>query len=177
MQLLILLSLVLVYLGASSVQAACFDPKDPTLTRYYRPSLEDETKAATAIVIGTVSNVQPLSDDPSDPGGWTAFIYTVRVSEHLKGQEPDSFRLRVENDSGGYRMERGESHLLFLAKEGHILSFDVCGNSTQLPKGSAVADRVRALLAPTTGTRSSQPLTRDDDDRQAARGVAVERRR
>lgn len=177
LQLLRLLSLVLVCLGASLLQAACFDPKDPTLTRYYRPSLEDETKAASAIVIGTVSSVQPLNEDPSDPGGWTAFIYTVRVAKHLKGQTPDSFHLRVENDSGGYRMERGESHLLFLAKEGSDTSVDACGNSTQLPKGSEVVDRVRALLAPKTGMRSNQPLHHDATGGLTAAVVAGERRR
>ena len=90
---------------------------------------------------------------------------------------PDSFRLRVENDSGGYRMERGESHLLFLATKGNDLAVDACGNSTQLPKGSAVVDRVRALLAPKTGMRSNQPLHRDASGGLMAAVVAGERRR
>lgn len=160
-RLLQLLAFVAAGAGMPAAHSLCLDPKDPTLTHYYYPSVEDETKSALAIVIGTVSSVQPLNEDPSDASGWTAFIYTVRVSQRLKGQAPDSFRLRVENDSGGYRMELGDTHLLFLAKEGDSVSVDSCGNSTQLPKGTSVVERVRALLAPKIGMRCNQALHLD----------------
>ena len=134
-------------IAANPLRAVCLDPKDPTLKTYYHPSLVEEVKTSEAIVVVTVEDVQALSEDPSDPGGWTSFIYKVRVEETISGHAPTEITLRAQNDSGGYRMSKGESHLLFLKRNGDQFSADVCGNSTVLPKGSQVLEDLRALLA------------------------------
>lgn len=134
-------------LCATHVGAACLDPRDPTLKADYHPSLEDEVKTSSAIVVATVLDVQALSEDPSDPNGWTSFIYKVRIEEALLGNVPSEILLGAPNDSGGYRMSRGEKHLLFLKRSGDPFSADVCGNSTVLPKGSEVLEQLTAHLA------------------------------
>ena len=170
-------SLVLACIAVAGAQAACLDPKDPTLTRYYHPSLEQETKGAFAIVIGTVSSVQGLSEDSTDPDGWTSLIYTVQITESLKGHMPGPVVLKVENDSSTYRMEQGETHLLFLTKTGSEVSVDSCGNSAQLPAGNPVVERVRSLLASGSTMRSNQPLHPTTSGGLTAAVVAGERRR
>lgn len=133
-------------LSARDVGAVCLDPKDPTGNTYYYPSLEDEVKTSNAIVVATVMSVETLSEDPSDPDGWTSFIYKVRIKEVLSGNVPREIVLRAQNDSGGYRMEAGEEHLPFLTLSGDHFKANACGNSTTLPKGSQTLERLRALL-------------------------------
>src|SRR5678815_4315060 len=130
-------------IAANPLGAVCLDPKDPTLKTYYHPSLEEEVKISAAIVVVTVEDVRTLSEDPSDPDGWTSFIYKVRVKEKILGHAPTEIILRAQNDSGGYRMSKGESHLLFLKRDREQFSADVCGNSTILPKGSQVLEDLR----------------------------------
>ena len=127
-----------------SAGAVCLDPADPS--KYYYPSLEEEMVSANAVVVGTITNVEALSEDPSDPGGWTAFIYKVKINECLLGNVSNELLMRAENDSGGYRVNLGETHLLFLKKREGIYSADPCGNSIQLPEGNTVLDRIRELL-------------------------------
>jgi hypothetical protein len=134
-------------LAANPLHAVCLDPKDPDLKTYHRPSLEEEVETSEAIVVVTVVDEQALSEDPSDPGGWTSFIYEVRVEETLWGHAPAEIVLRAQNDSGGYRMSEGERHLLFLERDGDRFSADVCGNSTVLLKGSRALEDLRAFLA------------------------------
>jgi hypothetical protein len=109
--------------------------------------LEEEIAAAQAIVVGEVIAAEPLAEDASDPAGWTAFRYTVRVRRQLGGVVPASITIKAENDSGGYRMNAGETHLLFLKKNDASYSVDPCGNSTALPQGAAVVERVEQLLS------------------------------
>jgi hypothetical protein len=169
--------LVAVLLAASATSAVCLDPKDPSLTKYRYPSLEEETGSAVAIVVGTVTKVEALSEDPTDPGGWTSFIYTVNLSSQLKGHLESPLVLRALNDSGGYRMQNGETHLLFISKSESELFVDSCGNSSVLPKGGAVLERVKALLSIKVAMRSNQPLHRDASGGLTAAVVAGERRR
>lgn len=134
-------------LGATHLGAVCLDLEDPTLMTYYHPSLEDEVKSSDAIVIATVTDVQALSEDPSDPGGWTSFVYKVRIEETLSGRIASEIILRAQDDSGGYRMSAGERHLLLLERHGDQFNADVCGNSTTLPEGAQVLEQLRSLLA------------------------------
>ena len=101
---------------APETQAVCPDPHD--LTKSYHPSLEEELRSSSAIVVGTVTEVQELNKDLSDPQGWTSIRYTVGVSRLLKGSVPAKIVLTAQNDSGGYRMSVGEKHLLFLSRKG-----------------------------------------------------------
>ena len=117
------------------------------LSKYYHPSLEEETASSDAIAVGTVVGVQPLSEDPADPEGWTAFIYRFRVTETLRGTISNEITLRAENDSGGYRMQNGETHLLFLRREKEAYTVDPCGNSVELPRGRTTLKKLKTLLS------------------------------
>jgi hypothetical protein len=127
--------------------AACLDRSDPMLTRYFHPGLEEETERSVAIVVGQVVQTRTLQEDTSDPEGWTAFIYTIEITQVLKGKLPARFCLKIRNDSGGYRMQDGESHLLFLTEGQNGLSVDPCGNSREMSNAQDAIDRVRAILA------------------------------
>jgi hypothetical protein len=142
-----ILHIALTFAAALSLgaNAACLDPKDPSKT--FRPTLEQETRSADAIVVGTVVKVVPLSEDRSDPQGYTAFLYTVRVDEQLRGSLPAEIQVRAENDSGGYRMAILESHLLFLTTRGPFKIANACGNSVRLQGDKSAVNRVKALLA------------------------------
>jgi hypothetical protein len=130
------LAFVVVTVVASNALALCLDPRD--LDRHYRPSLEQEITTADAIVVGTVVRVQRLNEDKTDPDGWTSFIYTVRVKKILRGNTPTDIALRASNDSGGYRMSAGETHLLFLSRRGTYFTVDSCGNSRDVHKDQTV---------------------------------------
>jgi len=126
-------------------RAVCFYPHS-TLSGYHIP-LKYEVGASPAIIIGKVSRVRSIQADPSDPGGITSYVYTVRRLQELKGSVPKYLTLRAENDSGGYRMNAGETDLLFLTRAKGGFTVNVCGNSTELPKGASVVSEVRRLQA------------------------------
>ena len=138
------LALWLAVCATPGVLAVCLDPRDPS--KYFQPTLEQELASANAIVVGTVLSAKGLNEDKTDPGGWTSFIYTFEVSQLLLGNVPMSIELSATNDSGGYRMSVGETHLLFLSKRDTRLSVNPCGNSTALPKGQAVFEQLQSLL-------------------------------
>lgn len=141
------LQFLLLFVALPAAQAACLDPKDPTLTRYYTPSVEEETIAAAAIVVAKVVKVLGRSEDPADQAGFTSYLYTLQVSESLKGRAGRVLVLKISNDSGSYRMSGGETHLLFLRRSGDEFSVDSCGNSSEITKGRAIAERVKSVLA------------------------------
>jgi len=126
-------------------RAVCFYPHS-TLSGYHIP-LKYEVGASPAIIIGKVARVQYVQADPSDPDGITSYVYTVRRLQELKGSIPMYLTLRAENDSGGYRMNEGETALLFLTRAKGGFTVDACGNSTELPKGASVVSEVRRLQA------------------------------
>lgn len=130
---------------AAPGRAVCFYPQS-TRSGYQIP-LKCEVEASPAIIIGKVSRIQYVQADPSDSNGITSYAYTVRRLQELKGSIPKYLTLRAENDSGGYRMNAGETALLFLTRAKGGFTVDVCGNSTELPKGASVVSEVRRLLA------------------------------
>jgi hypothetical protein len=130
---------------AAPGRAVCFYPHS-TLSGYHIP-LKYEVEASPAIIIGRVASVRYVQADPSNPNGITSYVYTIRRLQELKGSVPEYLTLHAENDSGGYRMNAGETNLLFLTQAKDGLTVDVCGNSTELPKGASVVSDVRRLLA------------------------------
>jgi hypothetical protein len=127
-------------------RAVCFY-SNSTLSGYRIP-LRSEVEASPTIIIGKVTHVRNVRADPNDPDGITSYVYTVRRLQELKGSVPEYLTLRAENDSGGYRMNAGETDLLFLTQAKVGFTVDVCGNSTKLPKGASAVSEVRKLLAP-----------------------------
>lgn len=126
-------------------RAVCFYPHS-TLSGYRIP-LKYEVGASSAVIIGKVARIQYVQADTSDPNGITSYVYTVRRLQELKGSIPKYLTLSAANDSGGYRMSAGETALLFLTRTKGGFTVDVCGNSTELPKGASVVSEVRRLLA------------------------------
>jgi hypothetical protein len=131
--------------GTAAAHAVCFYPHS-TLSGYKLP-LKAEVRNSRGIAVGTVTGVRAVQEDPSDPVGVTAFIYTVDLSQELKGNVPKRITLRAENDSGGYRMTLGETDLLFLTYLDGKFLVDACGNSTELSKGHEVVLEVSKMLA------------------------------
>lgn len=127
-------------------RTVCFYPNS-TISGYHIP-LRYEVAASQAIVIGKVTHVRNVQADPNDPEGITSYVYTVRRLQELKGKVPEYLTLRAENDSGGYRMNAGETDLLFLTRAEGWFTVDACGNSTELPKGADTVSEVRRLLSP-----------------------------
>ena len=137
-------------LYAAPSQAVCFYPHS-LLSGYHIP-LNSEVKASHAIIIGKVVHVRYVPPGPGD-GGVNSYLYTVERLQELKGHVSARVLLYATNDSGGYRMSLGETDLLFLAPLGAKFTADVCGNSTELPKGKRVVAEVRNLL----GQPGAQP--------------------
>jgi hypothetical protein len=139
-----ILALPIVF-GVEAAHAVCFYPHS-TISGYKLP-LRVEVRNSQSIAVGTVTSVRAFQEGPSDPAGVSALVYTVDLSQELKGNVPKRITLRAENDSGGYRMARGETDLLFLTYLDGKFTVDACGNSTELPKGRKVVLEVSKLLA------------------------------
>jgi hypothetical protein len=124
--------------------ALCVDPAD--MSKYKYPTLDDEIRISAIIVVGTVTAVEPKSDDASDPESWTSFTYRVAISKWLKGRTDAAVALYAANDSGGYRMSLGQTYLLFLQRSGSLYIADPCGNSRDLPRGDDVLNTTVSKL-------------------------------
>ena len=131
--------------GATAARAVCFYPHS-TISGYKLP-LKAEVQSSQDIAVGVVIGVRALQEDPADPTGVTAYIYTIDLSRRLKGNVPKRIMLRAENDSGAYRMALGETDLLFLTQLDGKFAVDACGNSTKLPKGKDVVIEVGNIRA------------------------------
>ena len=112
----------------ATANAVCLD--ENFVSGYHLP-LEKEVRSAVAIVLGKVTRKRDLVENPADPDGITATIYTMQVSRAVLGKVTPIIRIRSENDSGRFWMDVGKEYLLFLSKDvQHGLFFvDSCGNS------------------------------------------------
>ena len=115
---------------ALPLQAVCLNPEN--LDKYYKPTIAEEIHSSDIIVVGTVKKVNSLSENSNDPDGWTAFLYTVEISEAFKGQVGGTITIRAENDSGGYRPRTGTRHIYFLKKRGKDFIADPRGNTIEI---------------------------------------------
>jgi hypothetical protein len=132
-------------LAPAAVSAVCFYPG--TETSGYQVPLEAEVLSSGAIVLGTVTRVRELHDDASDAEDVSGLVYTVRVSRRLSGHAPKLITLRVANDSGAYRMDVGERHVLLLSQVGGRFRVKACGNSSRLPEGQSVVEATAGILS------------------------------
>lgn len=139
----VLLVLFVAAVGGNAASAACLDARDPLLSSYRYPTLQEEANEALAIVVGTVVMTQGVAE-AADQEGVDEYIYTIEVKESLKGHLPKRFDVRVSNTSGGYRMIDGETHLLFVDRLWGELGIDPCGNSAQLKDAGAAVERLRS---------------------------------
>ena len=98
---------------AGNAGAVCLDAN---LVSGFHEPLEHELAGSVAVIVGVPVNVRNLSEDPSDPDGWTARIYRVRVSKVLRGHIGNEIDIRGENDSGRFGFEVGKKYLLFVSR-------------------------------------------------------------
>ena len=123
-----LLLLLAAFGAVRTAGTVCLDEKG--VSGYHAP-LDKEMHAALGIVLGKVTRTEDLYEDPTDPQGITATIYTLRVSRELRGKTPTLIKIRSENDSGRFWMDVGVEYLLFLSRDAHpgFYIVDSCGNS------------------------------------------------
>lgn len=123
--------------------AVCFDPATQR-SGYVRP-LPDEVAAADWIVVGRIVSqaTRPDSDDPDAIGG---YVFRVELERALKGAPPRVIEIESPADSGGYRVEVGETHLLFLASAPRP-TVDACGNSGVLAQSLDTLQATKRRLA------------------------------
>jgi hypothetical protein len=112
----------------------------------YKPPLALEVRVADGVVIGRMLSEQGLREDPTDPGGYTAFNVAVSVVTRLKGNSPNVIVIRNENTSARYPMSIGEELLLFVSKNGRGLWVNSCGNSSAMPEAKQQLVKIRAQL-------------------------------
>jgi hypothetical protein len=136
--------IVFLLLAPCLAQAVCIDPA--TGVSGYHVPLEVEMRDADAIVVGRVLAERALKEDAADPDGVTAYDVTIGVRTRLKGEAAGRVVVRSDNTSSRYPMASGEEHLLFLARGRDGLYVNSCGNSSPLPTGTALLERVRKAM-------------------------------
>lgn len=129
--------------------ALCLDPR--TGASGYHVPLEQEVRTSVSILVGKVVSVRRIRDESTEPGAYSAFVYTVHVEQQLKGKSPSVFTVYDENTSARYPMNPGERHLLFIRTWPYKIvnadfQIDSCGNSDVLPQGDGILRDVKALL-------------------------------
>lgn len=105
-----------------------------------------EEFAQTTVVVARVESAHEVQDDPDDPAGISATLYTVMVLERLRGTSARMLELRSDNTSSRFPMERGRHYLLFVhtAHDGSRY-IDACGHSGELPRSRSMLVRARKL--------------------------------
>lgn len=108
------------------------------------PALADEF-ARTAVVVARVHSARDVQDDPDDPAGISATLYTIDVTERLHGALARRLELRSDNTSSRFPMEPGRRYLLFVRRAKDHFYIDACGNSAELPQAQAALTEARRL--------------------------------
>lgn len=95
------------------------------------------------VVIGTVASETTELDSE---GSMVAWDYQVKVLETYRGTRHRRLRIRAENDSGRFLMEKGQRYLIFARRfEGH-LAVDNCGNSQLLSDADGAIDAIKQIF-------------------------------
>ena len=138
--------LVCLLAGVRPAMAVCLDPH--TGISGYKIPLDEEIDSTQRIIMGQVTGKpQILQEDPSDPIGVTAYLYTVHVLRQLKGTTPENITIRSENTSARFPMDVGEKYLLFLSKD-HDFWVNSCGNSAPLEESGDALYRIKQKIDP-----------------------------
>jgi hypothetical protein len=130
------------------------------------PDVARELKDSRLVFVGKVLGATEWSHDGGFPDGT---LYSVEVTDLLKGAGPSLVTLYSENSSGRFPMETGASYVIF-AYEGAFefrtspeFAVDNCGNSGSLaePRAQDVLAQVRRLThAPRTAAQPAAPADR-----------------
>jgi hypothetical protein len=94
------------------------------------------------VVTGTVMSERTELDTDGYIAAWD---YRVKVEKTFRGSRQQVLKLRSENDSGRFLMEKAQKYLLFVrAFEGHLV-IDNCGNSGLLSEGEDMIDVIKQI--------------------------------
>lgn len=98
------------------------------------------------MLVARVQSARDVQDDPDDPAGISATLYTIEVIERLRGAAASGMTLRSDNTSSRFPMAPGRRYLLFVrqARDGTYY-VDACGHSGELSGARAALARVRRL--------------------------------
>jgi hypothetical protein len=125
--------------------------------RYPNLPLASEVKASEFVVIGKLDSYRRVVD-PSDPEGYEATLYRVRVEQVLSGRLPGYVRkshLTIYNENTSARFPfddsvhagAGKRYLLLVRAGPDGYWVDACGHSGELDASRETLNRIRSLAA------------------------------
>lgn len=102
--------------------------------KYPNISVTEEITKSEYIVVGTVTSRRILVDPESDPKGYEAEIFQVKVESVIHGHPPKYVTRQYltifnYNDSSRFPMRIGEKYLLFVSSGSDGFWINSCGNS------------------------------------------------
>jgi hypothetical protein len=104
--------------------------------------------ASTLVVEAALVQTTGLHDK-DDPDGISAYVYTLRVSQTLRGNAVKTLTVYEGNDSGRATFDwiKGTNYLLFLnhTTDKRSWELDGCGNSGPLSKAAAALSEIDAI--------------------------------
>ncbi len=113
-------------------------------------SLQENLEHSVAVIVGKAEDKTDLHEDAADPKGITARVFRVRLIQLLRGNVPETFDIRDENDSGRFGFEVGKEYLLFVERYGPRWPIPLtdayfvsnCGNSGPVAERSDLLRRL-----------------------------------
>jgi len=90
------------------------------------PSIEQEYRDSAVVLRGRAVSEKSVPKAGATEEGT---LYTLSVTEPLKGKVSKTIQVFSENSSGRFPMSSGEQYLVFASSEQGRLSIDNCGNS------------------------------------------------
>lgn len=106
--------------------------------------------ASQLVIEATLVQTSELHDN-GDPQGISAYVYTLRVNQALRGKISGTLRVYEGNDSGRATFDwvRGREYLLFLfpSEQQGAWALDGCGNSGPLDKANVALSEIAVIKA------------------------------
>ena len=127
-------------------------------------TVAQEFSDSGAVIVGSVTTQEQWSHDGEV---WDGTLYTVQVTEVLKGAPTKTINVYSENSSGRFPMDIGTTYLIFAYRgvfenrASPEWAVDNCGNSTAVHANQQLLADVRHLAAvaaqPVVPADASQP--------------------
>lgn len=134
--------LTLLALGLAPIANAFCDGGYPNI------SVENEAKEAEFVVIGTPYKRQVVVDYETDPRGYEAELFQVKISEVLSGTPPrytqrEYLTLYNFNSSSRFVMLMNTPHLLFVSTGSDGYYINSCGNSSTITTAGESLEKLK----------------------------------
>lgn len=126
-----------------SAQAFLLEPKPMACMLFFRN---------TAVFTGKVLSTETVKDKE---GGWSGWLYTIRVSKVYRGAVGMSVKVFTLNDSGRLNLDDGKEYLLFASpdEEGHLaIGWDgISGELADSKQAIADLEQITAKMGSNNG--------------------------